>query len=177
MRDAENFSSAPAMPDFGDPPAELAAEFPRGFALKRNPALVNSDGATHRTLRGLVSAAFNRFNVSAREAQIGHVVDGLIGSFDGEGHAELMRQLCLPLPIAVMVDLLGLPADSAGLIQRWSGAALVLSDPTADAAARLSSARQWVGFEQFCRSAIVSRRVEPGEIGRASCRERVSCCV
>jgi len=163
MQDPESFSSAPSMPDFGDPPAELAAEFPHGFALKRNPALVNTDGATHRTLRGLMSAAFNRFNVSTREAHIGHLVDGLIESFDGDGHAELVSQLCLPLPIAVIVDLLALPPDSVALIPGWAQAALVLSDPTAEAAARLASARQWIGFEHFCRSAIASRRAKPGD--------------
>jgi cytochrome P450 len=107
--------------------AELAAADPdiagllagqRAYA--RTPVLLNADPPLHGRQRSLVSRAFTPRKVQRREAAIGVIAEGLIDRFAGDGHVELVRQFAVPLPLTVIADALGVPAEHMDDFKRWS---------------------------------------------------------
>lgn len=69
------------------------------------------DGDRHRTYRKLLDPLFSPKQVARLEPAIRARTNALIDEFTDRGEAELMGELCAPLPSQLFVDLLGLPAD------------------------------------------------------------------
>ncbi len=99
--------------------------------------LISLDPPEHTRLRTLVSRAFTPRAVAALEPGIAAFVDGLIDAAPAEldgvtGFAE-------PIPVAVIADLIGVPAADRGTFRAWS-AAIMSGDPDARDAATLEFA-------------------------------------
>lgn len=82
--------------------------------------LINLDPPAHTQLRALVSRAFTPRAVAALEARILAIVDGLIdqaaGVFDG------VSALGEPMPVAVIAEVIGVPAADRVTFRAWSAA-------------------------------------------------------
>ncbi|TDU04836.1 cytochrome P450 [Streptomyces sp. 846.5] len=68
------------------------------------------DGEAHRRYRKLLDPLFTPKRVARLEPVIRARANALIDAFAGKGAAELMLDLCAPLPSYLFVDLLGLPS-------------------------------------------------------------------
>jgi cytochrome P450 len=84
-----------------------------GFGLP--PALdanlANVDGADHTRLRRLISSAFTARRIDAQREHIQAVADRLIDGFAHTGQVDLVTAYAEPLPVTIIGDLLGVPAD------------------------------------------------------------------
>src|SRR3954453_2683134 len=67
------------------------------------------DGEQHRRYRRLLDPLFVPKQVAWLEEPIRARTNALIDEFAQAGEAELMEQLCAPLPTQIFIDLLGLP--------------------------------------------------------------------
>lgn len=65
------------------------------------------DGADHRRLRTLAHKAFMPTRVAALEHRIAQLTDGLLDVADARGTMDLIADLALPLPVAVISDMRG----------------------------------------------------------------------
>jgi cytochrome P450 len=77
--------------------------------------MFTADGPAHRRLRGLVSDVFTRARVEALRPRISgiidEVLDALPGHADADGVVDLRQHFAYPIPMQVVCELLGVPAD------------------------------------------------------------------
>ncbi|MEU3072093.1 cytochrome P450 family protein [Streptomyces laurentii] len=91
-----------------------------GGGLTRH--MLNSDPPRHTRLRRLVQQAFTRRRVAALRPRIETRVTALLDALDkgtgeGAGEVDLIERFALPLPLAVLFDLLGTEPDEPGVLQ------------------------------------------------------------
>lgn len=79
--------------------------------------MLSSDPPRHTRLRRLVQQAFTRRRVARLRPRIEARVAALLDALDGRHEADLLGALALPLPLAVILDLLGADPDEPGSLQ------------------------------------------------------------
>ncbi|NDD29747.1 MAG: cytochrome P450 [Proteobacteria bacterium] len=77
------------------------------------------DPPEHTRLRGLVMRAFTPAHVKRHETLVLEQVNALVDGLQGGGTVELMRDFALPLPAALVSDILGTHVDITQLVT-WS---------------------------------------------------------
>lgn len=93
----------------------------RPVAMARDDSMMAKDPPEHTRLRRLVSATFTRRRVEALQPQIRAQADSLIAAMVAAGPtADLHEQLAVPLPLAVISTLLGIPAADHSQLRQWS---------------------------------------------------------
>ena len=85
------------------------------FRNDRSNMLV-TDPPDHTRLRGLVTRAFTPRTVEKLRPRIVTLVDELLDTFD-PGEVEVMDALAFPLPVTVIGDMLGVPAEDRPLLR------------------------------------------------------------
>ncbi|MGG2460011.1 cytochrome P450 family protein [Streptomyces sp. RGM 3693] len=132
----------------------------RGFALP--PALdanlLNMDPPDHTRIRRLVVKAFTPGRVEALRAPVQRIADDLLDAMAAQGRAELVTDYAGPLPITVICDLLGIPAEHRRDFLAWSDA-LITPDPS-----RPQAMKEAIGaMLEFYTGLIAAKRAEPGD--------------
>ncbi|MEA2567288.1 MAG: hypothetical protein QOD49_2465 [Actinomycetota bacterium] len=84
--------------------------------------MMHQDGADHARLRGLVGKAFHPPGIRLLRARVQTIVDGLLDKVLGGGAMEVIADLALPLPVAVISELMGLSVDDHEQTGRWARA-------------------------------------------------------
>jgi cytochrome P450 len=79
-----------------------------------------ADPPYHTRLRGLVNNAFTPTAVEQMRPHIQRIVDGLLGAVQTKGEMDAIHELAHPLPILVITQMLGLPAEERGRFKQWS---------------------------------------------------------
>jgi cytochrome P450 len=86
--------------------------------LKRT--MFNTDPPEHTRLRRLVSRAFTPRRIQERMGpRIQQITDELLDRVASEEVADLMSALALPLPLAVISELIGVPAEDRERFRSW----------------------------------------------------------
>jgi len=83
--------------------------------------LLRSDPPLHTKLRALIADAFGPPRIRALEPRIREIAAGLLDRA-GSGEVEMMAALCVPLPVTVIAELLGIPRERHADFKRWSDA-------------------------------------------------------
>ena len=84
--------------------------------------MLNRDGDDHRRLRRLVTKAFTPKRVEQLRPRIQAVADELLDAVEPRGAMDLSADYAFPLPITVIAELLGVPADDQDRFKEWSDA-------------------------------------------------------
>lgn len=84
------------------------------------PAIVNHDGAHHRRLRTLVNKAFTPRMVEGLRPLIRSTADRLAEELVDRPECEFITDVADQLPLAVMTELLGVPAEDFPIFREWS---------------------------------------------------------
>jgi len=87
------------------------------------------DPPDHTRLRRLVSKAFTPRRVEELRPRIAELVDALLDEVDGEPTFNVLEALAFPLPVIVICELMGVPAEDRDSLKEWSTAASRLLDP------------------------------------------------
>ena len=161
VRDTKRFGHMPA--DLvGEIPAEVAEKLPHGYATWQ-PALVNTDPPQHTRIRKLAQKPLTPKAVAVREDEIRAAADRLIDAFVADGRAELVEAYITPMPMQVLIKILGVPADDMDKFREWTLGIVELFVPTITEDRRLELARGQVDFNAYIQNAIAERRAEPGD--------------
>jgi cytochrome P450 len=159
-RHPERFSNLKYWQSDDDP--DLAAIVARQrFPIR--PALVDNDPPSHTIYRRIASRAFTPGRLRAVEPQIRALCEELVNGFAGRGEVEFVSELCRPLPLRVVCDLLGLSADLGGDIQRWSDAYLALAGRQLPKQRALIAQAEVVDLNNAIADVLQRRRAHPGE--------------
>ncbi|MFD4142128.1 cytochrome P450 [Streptomyces sp. NPDC058572] len=127
---------------------------------RRPPSMLTTDPPDHTRLRQLVSRAFTPRRVAALRPRMQQIADALIDEVAPLGRADLVADFALPLPVAVICELLGVPFEDRGQFGRWSTD--MLSPPVAPAAAAAAEqARADLGG--YLAGLVARKRAEPAD--------------
>jgi cytochrome P450 len=145
-----------------EPVAEFAA-----FNLLHRNSLLENEPPRHTRLRRLIAAAFGRGHTARLEPWVGGVANGmaaqLAAAIDADGEADLLTHLAAPLPVAVIAELLGVPAADRSRLQPWSNAIVKMYEydlaPDKAAAAERAAGE----FVDYLRGLAAARTRDPGD--------------
>jgi len=112
----ELFSSKRVWMASDDP--EVAAIRAKGFPDSNS--LTATDPPEHSGLRALSMKVLSPRRFAALEPGVRALINELVDAFIAEGKADLQSQYATPLPLIVIVDLLGLDRADAKDLKRWS---------------------------------------------------------
>ncbi len=115
----------------------------------------------HTRIRRIVSMAFNLSRIKKLEPRIRALATETIGRFDGDGQAELIRQLAYDLPALVIFMLLGVPAEDVQQVKSWAESRLLMTwgDLTEDE--QLIHAQNMVNYWNYCQNLVTLRHQTP----------------
>jgi cytochrome P450 PksS len=119
--------------------------------------MLNSDPPDHTRLRTLVQKAFTPRMVERLRERIHCVCDGLLNTAESRGQMDVIEDYALPLPLTVIGELLGIPAEDRLRFHSWSRSSI-------SASSRLDILRAlpdlWLFFRHL-RNLIARRRAQP----------------
>jgi Cytochrome P450 len=90
--------------------------------------LIFLDPPRHTSLRTTIARAFTPRAVAALEPRITAYTNELLDAVIDRGQMDLVADLAEPLPVLVIVEMMGLPPADAPRVKRWSEAILRLGD-------------------------------------------------
>src|SRR5918992_2153170 len=105
----EQIAQVPPIPDVMKP-------------LSRN--MLDTDPPDQERLRALVSKAFTPRLIERMRPRVQAIADVLLDAVEDRGEMDLIDDYAFPLPITVIAELLGVPAEDRDSFREWSDAAV-----------------------------------------------------
>jgi cytochrome P450 len=134
---------------------------PRSFRLVTE-GLLNKDDPDHYRLRNLVHKAFTPRLIEGLRSHIETITDDLLDSLDPRNPIDLMQAFAVPLPLAVISHMLGVPArDRLKFRQLMNGT--MTGSPRMGVLRMLRGAHAMHRLMGFLDSLLKLRRREPDE--------------
>lgn len=121
--------------------------------------IVGMDPPEHTRLRKLVVGAFTTRRVEGMRPRVAAIVDELIGAFTaGPQPTDLMANFCLPLPVRVICELLGVPVADVDNFHAWSAMLVGTWEHDTDEVIMAG-----VAVYEYLAELIKSKRRQPGD--------------
>lgn len=121
--------------------------------------LLNQDPPAHTRARGLVAKAFAPRRVRQLRPRIQEITDRLVDGLSG-GHADLVGQFAVPLPLRVICELIGLPPHDAAQVRAWTEQLKLLTSFGATPEQQREAAHASVAYERYLADQVERRRRE-----------------
>ena len=119
-----------------------------------SPSLIEMDPPQHQRMRSRLTQAFSARTIAQMEGQITQIVDTLLEKIlDGGTTCDWVAELANPLPVIVIANMLGLPAENWQQFKSWTDAIINKSQEQSQANECFSKC-----FDR----AIEARRQKPG---------------
>jgi cytochrome P450 len=93
------------------------------------PILITTDPPRHQAMRKLISKGFTPRQVNAMEPDIRAIVCGVLDSAEAGIELEYAEGFVAKVPIRIIADLLGAPAEDWEQFRAWSDASVGSADP------------------------------------------------
>ena len=138
------------------------AETYEPFNLLHRHQMMESEPPVHTRLRRLVSAAFARGHVQRMRPRVEQLADELLDRLDDGDVVDLVAGYAEPLPVAVIADLLGVPALDGPLLRGWSQAMVRMYEYERTAEVETAAVRASTDFAAYVRDLVGERRRKPG---------------
>lgn len=119
--------------------------------------MLNTDEPDHRRLRNLVHKAFTPRMIEQLAPRIRAITHELLDAALAQGSVDLVQALALPLPVAVISDMIGIPPADRTRFRAWTSRILV--NPTPLNMARAVPAVR--SFLRYIRALADMRRADP----------------
>ncbi len=121
------------------------------------------DPPDHTRLRGLVSKAFTPRVVEGLRPRVQSLVDELLATAATKGGLEVIEDFAYPLPVIVISEMLGVPAEDHEQFKAWSRVLARALDPEYMASPEQIQERMqaFMEFAQYFFALFAARRAEP----------------
>jgi cytochrome P450 len=142
-------------------PEEFKTRFPSNpLSDKLDNHLLTKEGEDHRRLRSLVTQAFTPRRIAGLRPRIQAIADSLIDGMQASSgdSADLVDAYAFPLPITVIAELLGIPAEDRDKFRRWSDAFVT---PAFTPEAQQEFFQQMGAFIAYLSALFEARRQQP----------------
>lgn len=121
-----------------------------------------NDPPKHTRLRRLVQGAFKPPVVAALRQRIEALTDELLSAAPADGSPfDLMTTLAQPLPVRVICDVLGLPAQDFAQTKLWSDTLALIVEPVSRREQRMASNRAAEEMVAYLRGHVEAHRAKP----------------
>lgn len=146
--------------EFGRTPLPAAHE---PFHTLNDNGMLDLEAPDHTRIRRLVSKAFTPRTVERLVPTVERLAAELVAGVRDAGGGDLLAEVAEPLPVAVIAEMLGIPAADRGLLRPWSAdiCGMFELNPSEETAAR--AVRASVEFSAYLRELIAERRTSPGD--------------
>ncbi|MCM2579583.1 cytochrome P450 family protein [Streptomyces meridianus] len=139
-------------------------------------SMLVADGENHTRLRNLVSRAFTSRRVEMLAPRIQEHTDAFLDAIALRGTADLVSEFALPLPMAVLSELIGIPVDDQPDFAKLA-VGLIMPPNTPERLAKGARAR--AELTTFFEPLIAQRKAEPRDdllsaLCAAQAEERIS---
>lgn len=121
--------------------------------------MVTSDPPDHRRLRRLVANELSPRTVELLAPRIREITDELIDGLPALGEFDLIEAFCVPLPLTVICELLGVPVSDRPRFREWTAELLQSAFVEGEAAQRRRAASE--AISQYFDQLIQMRRADP----------------
>ena len=140
----------------------MAAADEHGVPAGRANTMLSADPPEHTRMRLLISKAFLPRAVEKLRPHIQEIADQLLDEANEPGRLDVLLDFAYPLPLIVIAELMGVPAEDRAKFKRWSDdvvATLGASYTTPDLQARAGQSLGELG--DYFRQVIADRRRQP----------------
>jgi cytochrome P450 len=117
----------------------------------------------HTRIRSLVSRAFTPRRVEAMRGDFRALLDPILDRLTADGGGDVMAQLAVPFPVAVISELLGVPREGNEHIQPMVRAATSLIDAAADEAATEAGQLGVIGLAMYFVELVEAKKLDPDD--------------
>lgn len=149
-------------PTFSADPATRRMDIPvLSFGdLERPRSMLMMDPPDHTRLRKLVSKAFTPRTVEQLRPHVAELAHGMLDDVDPAGF-DLIAGIGFPLPVTVICELLGVPADDRHLFGPWSSDASRMLDADLDDATMQRGLMAFMQLVNYLNGIFEERRAAP----------------
>jgi cytochrome P450 len=127
-------------------------------AIVQGDHLSTKDGADHRRLRGLVGTAFTPARVQAMQPRIQELINQLLDDVVAAGDGvDLVPTFTEALPMAVICELFGIPAEERLRLRTWTSTLLAHTTPPEEAFATQNA------LQAYLHELAARKQAEPGD--------------
>ncbi len=123
-------------------------------------SILRMDPPRHRHLRNLVTQAFTPRMVTQLEPRITAITNELLDHVVAAGEMDMVRDIAYPLPVTVISELLGIPAELREDFKRWSDA-LISGDQNTTEEERMEIMQEVRGMYGYFTQVLEERRQHP----------------
>lgn len=127
----------------------------------KDRSMLDLDPPDHTRLRSLVSKAFTPRSVAALGPRIEKIVEGLLDEVSGEDRFDLIDSFAFPLPIIVIAEMLGVPAEDLDRFKDWSNDIVLSLEPILTREQRERFRRSEQELYEYFEGIIALRRQDP----------------
>jgi len=131
-----------------------------GEGMERPRSMLLMDPPDHTRLRKLVSKAFTPRTMERLRPHVAELADGMLDDVDPAGF-DLISALGFPLPVTVICELLGIPAEDRRLFGPWSSDASRMLDADLDDATIQRGVMAFMQLVNYLNGIFEERRAAP----------------
>ena len=126
-------------------------------------SILDSEPPKHTRLRALVSKAFNKNIIESQREAINRIVDKLISDINAKGgNWDLIADFAEPLPVKVIVAMLGFPEADEHLLRPWSQAIVKMYEVNPSAEVQANAKKAAGEFAAYVQKLADERKAKPG---------------
>ncbi|MFC4396487.1 cytochrome P450 [Arthrobacter sedimenti] len=141
--------------------SRMGGDAPSGSGQLFASSLITADPPRHRQLRSLVTQAFTPKAVDALAPRISALANELVdGMVARGGSADLIQDLAYPLPVIVISELMGIPAQDRERFKHWSDTIVSQTRTGPGSGSQDTTTSEMV---EYFLALIDQRRSRPGE--------------
>lgn len=160
IRDPGRFSSNfSALLNTGSSNEEVNTIYGKGYEMVET--LLTQDPPRHRVYRNLVNKVFSNKRIEGMRSEVEKMSNELINQWIDEPEVDLLNRFCVPLPIYVISDQLGVPRSELSLIKKWSDASASRLGRLADEEEQIQNAKDIVEFQHYFAALLDRMRETP----------------
>ncbi|MCH0539821.1 cytochrome P450 [Streptomyces sp. MUM 203J] len=133
------------------------------FHVLNGNGLLDLEAPDHTRIRRLVSKAFTPRTVERLKPTVERLAAELVDGLLARGGGDLLGEVAEPLPVAVIAEMLGIPAADRHLLRPWSAAICGMFELNPDDGTARRAVTASEEFSAYLRQLIGVRRRQPGE--------------
>jgi cytochrome P450 len=123
--------------------------------------MLDMEPPAHTRLRGLVQKAFMARQIERLRPRIAELSHQLLDEMEPQGGCDLLQAFAVPIPVLVIAEMLGVPAEMSGQFLEWSHAMVKMYQLGRTPEQERAAVQAAQEFVEYLRGYVTERRNRP----------------